>query len=426
MSTNFYDLLKYAATGIAAPTMTDFDKALAMGLAGGSSGTLHTLTGIPPLTFTANGKPLVSWSIDGNAQQTGTPSPDNSIMPEMCGVRTGNLFDKTAEPMVSNASIKNELPTGIRTTIKTAGNNRYTSMLLTRGDELLGKTLTISATITPSAANNGNIRFFWLDGRNATSLIAAPLTVKEGNVSGTFKIPNSYPSNTNGIAIVFVANVDGDNEVGDYVDYTNVMLNLGSTALPYEPYGYKIPVTCAGQTTPVYLGQTPTMRRVKKLVLDGKEAWKDNPSWERTSTSVFYFASSDIIDISTATKIFILSDRFDAATRNGLYDGDSDMIARTGLVAITIRVSNSIATTVADFKSYLAAQYAAGTPVTVWYVLATPETAIVNEPLAKIGDYADELHSTDAGVSIPTVKGNNTLTVDTELKPSAMTIQYRG
>lgn len=77
-----------------------------------------------------------------------------------------------------------------------------------------------------------------------------------------------------------------------------------------------------------------------------------------------------------------------------------------------------------EFKAWIAAQYAAGNPVTVWYVLATPTTGIVNEPLCKIGTYADELHSADVGVSIPTVKGQNTLTVDTELQPSEMTITY--
>lgn len=84
------------------------------------------------------------------------------------------------------------------------------------------------------------------------------------------------------------------------------------------------------------------------------------------------------------------------------------------------------ATSAAVFKRFLAAQYAAGTPVTIWYDLATPETGIVNEPLCKIGDYADELHSEDAGVSIPTARGSNTLTVETDLKPSSMTITYRG
>lgn len=35
MSANFYDLLKYAATGIASPEMTHFDKMQALSMAGG-------------------------------------------------------------------------------------------------------------------------------------------------------------------------------------------------------------------------------------------------------------------------------------------------------------------------------------------------------------------------------------------------------
>ena len=56
--------------------------------------------------------------------------------------------------------------------------------------------------------------------------------------------------------------------------------------------------------------------------------------------------------------------------------------------------------------------------------MSEPETAIVNEPLCKIGTYADELHSTDAGVTISTTEGQNVLTVDTDLQPSEMTITY--
>ena len=37
-------------------------------------------------------------------------------------------------------------------------------------------------------------------------------------------------------------------------------------------------------------------------------------------------------------------------------------------------------TTISDFKSYLAQQYQNDTPVTLWYILAEPETAVVNEP----------------------------------------------
>ena len=92
MSASFYDLLKYAKTGIASPGMTAYDKMRAVAMAGGK---VKTLTGVPPLIFKSNGKPLVSWSMLGNSQQNGTPAPDAPIMPEFVGERTENIYDKT-------------------------------------------------------------------------------------------------------------------------------------------------------------------------------------------------------------------------------------------------------------------------------------------------------------------------------------------
>lgn len=37
---------------------------------------------------------------------------------------------------------------------------------------------------------------------------------------------------------------------------SRIMLNLGSTALPYEPYGYKLPITSNDTTTDIYIGDT--------------------------------------------------------------------------------------------------------------------------------------------------------------------------
>jgi hypothetical protein len=92
--------------------------------------------------------------------------------------------------------------------------------------------------------------------------------------------------------------------------------------------------------------------------------------------------------------------------------------------SITFNYDNG-AIGVDGFKQWLTAQYAAGRPVTVWYVLATPQTAAVNEPLVKIGDYGDTLSMTDTGIEIPTVHGNNVLTVDTTVQPSEVYIKYK-
>lgn len=58
-------------------------------------------------------------------------------------------------------------------------------------------------------------------------------------------------------------------------------------------------------------------------------------------------------------------------------------------------------------------------------MLATEETGIVNEPLMRIGDYADTVSYEQAGVQIPTARGTNTLDVLTDVKPSNVYLKYK-
>ena len=161
------------------------------------------------------------------------------------------------------------------------------------------------------------------------------------------------------------------------------------------------------------------MRRVKKLVLTGDEIiLRDR---EREGSWRFFTNKAFSAKNSTGG----ICSHFENIGINDVNNSDNIGFSIFNNAQFGCRCPKSIADTAADFKSYLAQQYAAGTPVTVWYVLATPETAIVNEPLAKIGDYADELNSEDAGVTIPTANGANVLTVDTDLQPSEMTITYK-
>lgn len=198
------------------------------------------------------------------------------------------------------------------------------------------------------------------------------------------------------------------------------MLNTGSTPIPYEPFGYKLPITSAGQTQNVYMGEVQTTRRIKKLVLTGEEDW----NYWNGQTRVYYTA--DIQNYLKASGITCVCSHYPANDNvQGALTAQYGVSFIYNNPAYRLYIVDTAISTTDALKSYLAVQYAAGTPVTVWYVLAEPETGIVNEPLAKIGTYADRLDSEDAEVSIPTAKGENTLTVDTELQPSSMTITYR-
>ena len=456
----------------------------------------ETITGVPPITFDGStGDPLVSWTILGNGQQTGTPSPQNIIMPTFCGVRTGNLWSEDY--------------TGISQTIK------YVPIYVGNGDVTISTTCGRSGTGAGAAAV-----LFLLSGSVSTGASTDGNGVWNGN-DRTVSTVDGY------VTVAFRAYITANPADAE------TMVNLGSTALPYEPFGWAEKITCGGEnlwnymieqggwlaaagtiptktepgdsihtircrvadiipiprrtmsltcqsgikinfvwinangvslggsgwqqngstvtapenatsmtfilakvddstcspndfqnimltpssTLPVYLGEVPTVRRIKKLVLDGTEAWYFNDA-----NHVFYMLVSDAMTIENY--ISSMCTHYKAVQNKNVYANmnDGECCIRGNDRYLWIR-DNSIADA-NGFKTFLAAQYANGTPVTVWYVLATPTTDIINEPLCKIGDYADELQSENAGVSIPTAKGANTLMVGGDLQPSEMTITY--
>lgn len=46
---------------------------------------IKVIEGVPPLSFTAKGKPLTAWSITGNTVQNGTPTPENPVEVQSVG-----------------------------------------------------------------------------------------------------------------------------------------------------------------------------------------------------------------------------------------------------------------------------------------------------------------------------------------------------
>ena len=52
-----------------------------------------TITSLPK-TIIGDGQPISTYTIKGNMQQSGTPTPTNPIYPSECGDRTTNLCNK--------------------------------------------------------------------------------------------------------------------------------------------------------------------------------------------------------------------------------------------------------------------------------------------------------------------------------------------
>lgn len=373
---------------------------------------ITTITDTAPIeiVFLSKGEPLTDYIISGNTIQDGTPTPEAPVDVVGCGVRTKNLFDKV---FASGYSLyQNGVPA--------AYSNDSRCATLEPIDVSDASVVTFSFT---NAIQTDTKKYMYslFDGSTLVTRVSNQESGSTIDVSQGNKLYLCVYSS--------LATVDSAETT------TDIMLNTGSTALPYEPYGYKLPITCGGVTTPIYLGQVPTTRRIKKLVLTGEENWQSQISLWRNDMALFAL-QQNMSQIGKMTNRPSINTHFISVEAgvnpqyldyvcSGYHPADvfsNFYYIRIDFITIGITSETIEADAITAFKAWLADQYAAGTPVTVWYVLATPETAVVNEPLMKIGDYADTVSMAQAGVGISTVAGTNTLTVDTTVQPSEVSI----
>lgn len=367
---------------------------------------IKELTSIPPLSIRSNGTMLLDYLISGNMVHDGTPTPTTPVIPVGTGEKTGNLYPLDASKLhvgriENDGTINYEVgtltvePGSITYEANAAWRGFYTDFIQVNENEKLTFSSTNSTTISCSCScYDENDNFL---GKATSQSTASTRTFTL--LTGTEKARMSATSSDTTYTIL------------------RPMLNTGSTALPYEPYGYKIPISSAGQTTNVYLGGVQSERQIYKYVFKGNETIA-----QRDGSHIYYYTphgGSTMMTYST-----IVCSHYIYHNGNAMDAPDNSVFSKAG-AGRSIWIRSDTHTDATAFKSYLAQQYAAGTPVTIWYVLAEPETAVVNEPLRKIGDYADTVSMEQAGVQIPTNKGNTVIDVETTLKPSQMYIKYK-
>lgn len=343
-----------------------------------------TITTLPTVIYPTDTTATVG--LKGQTLQSSIPSPTSPVIPQGTGERTGNLWDNSStiskgqSPSYYTANFGTPLPAGTYTfSAKVIGEEGVTACRVSFRKSNMGQIVASNIDVSPERTSitvtlNEPCYAVYMYGSNDTTTLAA-------------------------------------------ATYQDIMLNTGSSPLPYEPFGVKIPISSAGQTTPAYLGEVETTRKVKKLVLTGDEASWNEPAEgiHRLSLEGYMRENSNIPLCTHYIGIAPVSAAGDVGNSRIAF-----LISASGNNYMYIR--DSAYTSITSFKSYLAQQYAAGTPVTVWYVLATPTTGIVNEPLRKIGDYADTI----SGITIPTITGKDTFDVLTTLKPSEVSLSYTG
>lgn len=331
-----------------------------------------TLTTLPAVIYPNDTTATIG--LEGNTTQSGTPTPDNPIIPQGTGERTGNLFDITAATSGKY----------VRDTDGTFGN--YADTSVTDYIDVSG-----ISTLYPQYFTDARPVRQWGAFYDSSKTFVSGFS----GYNRAITVPNDA---------VYVRLTADDSYISNFT--------VSSTELEsYEPFGIKIPILSAGQTTPVYLGEVQSTRRIKKWVLDGTETWNKG---NYAPTGGYQFFTPKPADISVYPDWLITHFKKGSGLNGSAFASYLSLYPEASILPENASANH--------FKAWLAAQYAAGTPITLWYILTEPETGIVNEPLMKIGDYADEV----SGVSIPVTTGEDTLSIDTTVQPSEVTVNYKG
>lgn len=346
-----------------------------------------------PLVIRSLDQSVQEYTIKGNTSASGTPSPQNPVTISGVGDKTANLLNYTLFQPYSTFS---------------------TVTVIDNGVNISGSFM---ATLDIALIENTTYTMSW------TQEVISGTADTAWRIKYTDNTYSAYVSNGGNMTVskavsqVLLYVTKSENTAS--VNFTTIMLNTGSTALPYEPYNkYKISILKDSQPlTPIYVSQqlinleaveivdtiassgTATYNTYK-LVLTGNETWYDD-ALPKGNTYSYRMVAPYIYDVGNTVGYDAICTHFDvgsyyAASVVGVQHSSRNLYFR------------NTQTTLANWQQWLADQYAAGTPVTVYYRVATPTTESVTAP------------------SITTTGGTATIDVDTTVKPSEVSLTYNG
>lgn len=156
---------------------------------------------------------------------------------------TRNLFDINKAKKFNGAPSFSKNGNQIKVSMRSAETWKSANVLL--DTSLVGKTVTVTALAMTSGINKTNIRIQWV----TNSGLARGSNIHTNTITGnsfqkitlTGVVPESPGGDFTNLCIMFYANADNyslESGVTYSATFTNIQVELGSTATPYVPYGY--------------------------------------------------------------------------------------------------------------------------------------------------------------------------------------------
>ena len=255
----------------------------------------YDVEGTSPLTLDkAVGKPLRDYKIYGNSIQDGTPSPDTPVEVQSFGDKSKNLFNEELLVKYSSGVIEKtesgylvkKYPYSFTSVIATE------KLFIDYIKSILKPNVTYTLSRKTANYTNGSDGAIQIRGNDNTKVFVT-VTLGLGVKSATFTLTQEQ--------IDSISNVYIYGRADNPVLFEYIQLEEGETATEYEPYGYKIPIKVGG-----------------KNLFDAAE-FADVANYTSASNKDYVSVDGDKITISNKATIQITSDIFKRLKPNTAY-----------------------------------------------------------------------------------------------------------
>ena len=190
-------------------------------------------SGVPPLKLlNCKGADLVDYKIYGESEQDGTPTPEAPIEIESVGDKTKNLFDINTIYATSNMS---SIIDGEKATF-TVGSANSSGTFYYKIPTIKGKTYTVSCKSIDDGVYGTYYKSYGLmvSSKYYANVYDYGRVCINTNLKATFTATTDYA--------YIHAYANWSSTEGDYFSFEGLQVEEGTEATPYEHYGYKIPV----------------------------------------------------------------------------------------------------------------------------------------------------------------------------------------
>lgn len=282
-----------------------------------------------------------------------------------------NLFDCANSKIIyNNGNTSYErLDNGLKLISDGVSQYNIIYFLVDTVENLKGKTLTLSSDILFSKEKQHvDFGLYYTDfnGGNRKSFGIIKNIKTEGYY--TIKGIVEEGENRNYVCIALRPNMESNFASGDYTIYDNLQVEIGETATPYEPYKSQVVTFPLGEEKLMegsYLADDGIHHKRGERVLDGTE----NFQYVESNMPYFYIDSNSI-DANYKPRSVPVCTHYQGVANASFVSNNQITIGN----AFFVMIRDTRFTSAEGFKSYLAEQYANGTPVIVEYELAEPET----------------------------------------------------